>query len=469
MLLNKTIRITLLVVSIFTAGCATYYQQNYKFQQFVTHGQLDQAKDYLDKKTAEGSGKNKILYFMNKGWVFWMLGQYKESSEAFIKADNFIDEQSTNYGLEALSLISNPNVKPYKPEDFEGPLINYYNALNYISLNQYDEAMVECRRIDLKLGILNSKYPDYKNKYKRDAFANMMMGLLYEAGKDYNNAFIAYRNAADIYESDYKQFFGVDIPEQLKKDLLHSAYKTGFYDQVDFYEKKFNIKYEDTVSDGGELVFLWHNGLGPVKGQWSINLTVNRGQPDWIVFGNSEYGITFPFYLGNLSPSERNAFSGFSMFRVAFPKYNERKPLFTSALIEANNKNYKLETVQNINEIAFKTLNDRMLREFATALLRIAVKKALEASARAAKENDLAAAISIVNAITEQADTRNWQTIPYSIYYTRISLPAGEQNIKFKTFSLNGEHTYDIKVNIEKGKTCFKTFSSLESCSPTGE
>lgn len=469
MSLSITVKIAAFSILIFVVGCATYYQQNYKFQQLITHGHLDEAKEYLDKNSGDGSGKNKILYFMNKGWVLWMLGNYKESSEAFIKADNLIDEQSTNYGLEALSLISNPNVKPYKPEDFEGPLINYYNALNFISLNQYDEAMVECRRIDLKLGILNSKYPDYKNKYKRDAFSNVIMGLLYEAGKDYNNAFIAYRNAADIYETDYKQFFGVDIPDQLKNDLLRSAYKTGFYDQVDFYERKFGVKYRDTVNEGGELVFLWHNGLGPVKGQWSINLTVSRGQPDWIVFGNSEYGITFPFYLGNLSPNERNAFSNFSMFRVAFPKYNERKPVFSSGIITANNINYPLEIAQNVNEIAYKTLNDRMLREFASALLRLAVKKAIEASARAAKENDLAAAISIINAVTEQADTRNWQTIPHSIYYTRIPLPVGEQNIKLVLFSSNGQQSIDIKVNIEKGKTCFKTFNSLDSYSPAGE
>lgn len=466
---RKSALFFLLFLVCLAVGCATYYQQNYKFQQYVIGGNMEKAEDYLKKHSDEASKKNKILYYMNLGWVLWMEGHYKESSDAFIKADNFIDEQSTNYGLEALALISNANVKPYKPEDFEGTLINYFNALNFISMNQYDEAMVECRRIDLKLGILNSKYPDHKNKYKRDAFANVIMGILYESGKDYNNAFIAYRNAADIYENDYKQFFGVDIPEQLKKDLIRNAYKTGFYDQVDFYERKFDMKYKDTINDGGELVFLWHNGLGPVKGQWSINLTVNKGQPDWIVFGNSEYGITFPFYLGNLSTSERNAFSNFSMFRVAFPKYNERKPVYTTGIINANNQNYKLEFAQNINEIAFKTLNDRMLREFATALLRLAVKKALEESARAAKENDLATAISIVNAITEQADTRNWQTIPYSIYYTRIPLPAGEQNIKLDLFSADGSRSFNIKVNIEKGKTCIKTFSSLDSYPPLGE
>ncbi len=37
-------------------------------------------------------------------------------------------------------------------------------------------------------------------RYQHDAFANNLIGLIYDASGDYNNAFIAYRNAYDIYE-----------------------------------------------------------------------------------------------------------------------------------------------------------------------------------------------------------------------------------------------------------------------------
>jgi hypothetical protein len=55
-----------------------------------------------------------------------------------------------------------------------------------------------------------------------------------------------------------------------------------------------------------------------------------------------------------------------------------------------------------------------------------------------------ALAASIYSVASEQADTRNWQLLPYSISYTRISLDSGEQKIDFEAY-----HAADKKVNKE--------------------
>jgi hypothetical protein len=81
---------------------------------------------------------------------------------------------------------------------------------------------------------LNDKYGSDKNRYGRDAFANVMVGLLYAAGGDCNNAFIAYRNAMEIYETDYAANFNIQPPAQLKADILRTAYVTGFNEELDF-------------------------------------------------------------------------------------------------------------------------------------------------------------------------------------------------------------------------------------------
>ena len=54
------------------------------------------------------------------------------------------------------------------------------------------------------------------------------MGLIFDANRDYNNAFIAYRNAVDIYQEDYLPLFGLDAPKQLQQDLLRTAYLRCF-------------------------------------------------------------------------------------------------------------------------------------------------------------------------------------------------------------------------------------------------
>ena len=445
------------------AGCATYYARTIKLQEAILSGQMEKANKILadDKKTPES--RNAVLYFLNRGYVSYMLNKHVESNQYFQKADQIIEDQLINYGTEALALITNPMVKPYKPEDFEVVLLNYFTALNYMQLGQLDEALVECKRINIKLNKLNDLYKDRKNRYQRDAFAHLMMGLIYDADGNYNDAFIAYRNALEVYESDYLKNFGVSPPLQLKKDLIRTAYLTGFYEDQHEYEQKFNLKYEKQVSDNPQLVFFWLDGFGPVKDEWSINFTLIPGAGGMLMFVNEEYGLSFPFFIGNMRQNERSAFSDFRMLRVAFPKYIERRPYFTNASIAASSGDYSLELTENVNGIALKTLHDRMLREMANSLLRLATKKAIEAMI--AKQNgNLGALVSIANAVSDKADTRNWQTLPYSFSYTRLPLTVGDNSYKLMVSSPNGqknEHIFNLIAG--KGHTYFQSFHSLES------
>jgi hypothetical protein len=222
------VKLSLLFVVFFLSSCATYYMKTIKFQEQVQQGNFDKAEKILSEDKRGPEGRNKILHFLNLGYVSWIKGEYEKSNQNFAKADQYIEDQSKNYGREALAVITNQSVKEYQPEDFEKVTLNYYKALNYLHLNNYDAALVECRKINNKLNSLNDKYKDHKNKYQRDAFSHTMMGLIYEANRDYNNAFIAYRNAYEVYKEDYVEYFGLGAPEQLKKDILRTAYLTGF-------------------------------------------------------------------------------------------------------------------------------------------------------------------------------------------------------------------------------------------------
>jgi hypothetical protein len=437
-------------------------------------GEIEKARDWLNKNDKNKEGKNELLYYMYRGWIGWMLGDNSSSNEDLERADLLIEDYHKQLGFEAFALISNPGVKPYQAEDFEKVMVNYFKALNYIRLGEYDEALVEARRITIKLHQLNDKYKDHKNRYSDDAFAHVMIGLVYDATKDYNNAFIAYRNALEVYEEVYAINFGLDAPEQLKKDILRTAYLTGFHDEVAHYEKKFGIKYDHQEIGGGDLVFLWQNGFGPVKDEWSITFTMVPGEVGFVTYTNEEYGLTFPFYIGDRSKKDQAQLRDLSILRVAFPKYVERAPLYNRASLKVNGNVYPLELAENINNIAFKTLQDRMMRELGNALLRLATKRAMElavreATAKESKEDKLdvgdvaPAAITLINAFTEKADTRNWQTLPYSISYTRIMLPEGTHNIRLQTSNEQHSNEQDIELNIREGKTTFFAFQNLES------
>ena len=455
-------KIVYFLIMILLAGCATYYAQNIDFQTLILQGQFEKADTYLDKNNKESEGRNKLLYYLNRGYVSFILQNSEKSNQYFTTAEQIIEDYIKNYYLEALTLLSNPTVKPYKPEDFEVVMVNYFMALNFIRQGNYDAAIVECNRINIKLNQLNDKHKDHKNRYQRDAFAHTLMGVLYEANKDYNNAFIAYRNALEIYETDYKENFNIPIPEQLKEDILRTAYLTGFEDEVNFYKEKFDLDFNYLPSENGELVFFWMNGFGPYKAESSINFVkLPNTERGYVTLYNEEYNLNFPMYVGNKSAKERKAIEDLRFFRVAFPKYVERVPYYVNASIETSDQNYTLEMLQNINDIAFKTLHDRMLREMASAIARLATKKALEALADE-HEPALGTLRNIVNTVSERADTRNWQSLPYSISYTRIPLKEGQNTINLKTYNAQGANsTQSFKFSGEKGKILFHAYHSI--------
>ena len=462
--MNKIFLPFLFVCLLFVAGCATYYEKSYELQNMISNGQYDAAEKLMDKDKKGESGINRMLYYCNRGVVTFMNGKYEESNNYFNKADYYVEDFSKSIGNEALALISNPMVKPYRPEDFESVMIHYYKALNFINMKNYEGALVECRRVNIRLQQINDQYKKNKNKYSRDAFAHTLMGLVYEASGNTNDAFIAYRNALEIYETDYKELFGMQVPEQLKKDLIRTAHQLGFGTELDFYERKFNMTYQPDDPNNGQLVFFWMNGFGPVKDEWSINFA-NTGYNDgWLYLENEEHDLAFPIYIGNRSRNDQAAFKNLSFLRVAFPKYVERKPLFNMAQIQTDSLTYPLEMAQNINAVAYQCLKDRMVREMATGLLRLATKKAMEEVARNENEN-LGALVSIVNAMTEKADARNWQSLPYSISYCRVPMPEGHHKVELQAQG-RVKSTQPFEFTIKKGQTTFFAFHHLESSQP---
>jgi len=455
--------ICFLVLIFCMSSCMTWHQKNIAVHNQIQAGNIEKADKILanDKKAQEG--KNRILNLLDRGVLNHMMGNYSLSIELFKEADIIIEDYRKSLGNETLALLTNPMAKPYLPEDFEVIMINFYQSMNYISLGEWDEALVECRRANIKLNELNAKYKDHKNKYQRDAFINLLMGLIYDAQKDYNNAFIAYRNSLDIFEKEYLDNFELGAPEQLKKDILRTAYKTGFYDEVSFYETKFDMKLDSADLNDGNLVFFWMNGLGPVKAQWSLTFAKEAGSLGYINFVNDEMGIDFPFYINDLSSSQRSRLDDLSITHIAFPKYTTRPPIYHSAtLISDDNKYYPLELSQNINAIAHKVLHDRMFRDLGNSLLRVALKKTIENTVRNEDET-IGFLVGILNTATEKADTRNWQTLPFSISYCRVNLSKGEHTFTLQTSSERGIDEHIININTIEGGLRFFGFHSIDS------
>ncbi len=450
---------TFLFLIILFTSCATYYKRNAEFNQYFQQGNLDRAAVALDKDKKAEERKTRLLYFLNRGVVAFMQGKHAESNQFFEKAYEYTEDNQSNVVDQFASFLTNPSVTDYKAEDHEALYINYYKALNYFYLGDYNAALVECKRMNIRLAAQADKYKNEK-RFQNDAFIHVLMGIIYDAQKDYNNAFIAYRNAYTYYKDDYARLFNMSVPEQLKLDLMRTAHLMGFYEDQTFYEKEFGMKYTpDKLENSGDLVFLWHNGLSPVKAEWSINFVVNKGSGGQVVFANEEMGLNFPFYMSS-QDYQSKGLGDLGVLRIAFPKYEERPLVYQQGSLSANGKSKQLNLVEDVSEVAQKGLQDRMKLEVGKSLLRLATKKAAEKMARSQNEG-IGALVGVVNAFTEKADTRNWQTLPHSIYYTRMKLPEGQNEVTLQTKGRRN-NSFTFTIPIVRNQLTIKSFSTTD-------
>lgn len=463
----------LLGVMLFLFSCSSYNDMIGPYYKQVSSGNYTEAMKELDKNSLLKKPRNKLLFLMERGRISHLAGDYENSNLYFNEADQMLENGIGGTMDAVVGTLVNPMTQTYKGEDFEKFMIHYYKALNYVYLNKTEDAIVEARRITLQAQEQGDKFNNKDNRYSKDAFSLMLQGLIYEYDRDINNAFIAYRNAAEIYlNSPDQRYYGTVMPESLKKDVLRTADLNGFVPELQRFESLFHMKYtRQPAPEGGELIFFWENGLAPVKQQEEFFFSLVKGSDGGLFFTNVGGTIIIPF---NRSYHE-GSFNANSIqsLRATYPKYVARPPYFGSATVTAAGKDFGFEKAEDINELAFKTLDQRFVKEMSKVLTRLAVKKAAEYALRESskgtgkdgKNNSLleglGLGVQLYSLISEKADTRNWQSLPANINYTRIPLQKGKNTITLSLKGANGgDETKTIEIN-GTGRLQFYNYSSL--------
>ena len=442
---------------LFLFGCASYNDRVLPYLKQIGDGNYVQAAKELDKNSLLSKPRNRLLFLMEKGKVSHLEGDYQNSNLYFNEADRLLESGLGGVVDGAVGTLVNPMTQVYKGEDFEKFMIHYYKALNYLYLHQTEDAIVEARRISIQTQEQGDKFNDKENRYSKDAFSLMLQGLLYESASDVNNAFIAYRNAADVYlASPDSIYYGVKIPNTLKEDLLRTAYQNGFTSEVGKYEKAFNVKYHyKKTSEGGELIFFWENGIVPAKQQKEFFFSLIKDSNGDMVF--SDGNIIVPFYNYD---SKKVRSASVQSLRVTYPVYVAKPSYFKTAQLSDTLGSVTFEKAEDINVLAVKTLDQRFAKEMGKTLSRLAVKKSAEyilsESGKNAGKNGkddalltgLGYGMQLYSLLSEKSDTRNWQSLPDEINYARIPLKKGDNTISLRLQGANGqEEVKTIHVN----------------------
>lgn len=232
----------------------------------------------------------------------------------------------------------------------------------------------------------------------------------------------------------------------------------------------FNLNYENQAkAEGGELILFWENGLAPVKREANFFFSLNKDGEGNFAFTDPGGTWHIPFYTYNDTNSNKLNVDDFRSLRVAFPAYEEQPLYYRNAFIDINDTSYSFEIAQNINALAATTLKERFVKEMSIALSRLVIKKLAEEAARPKKDDKnknekeaVAVALQVFNFVSEKADTRNWQSLPHTIFYTRIPLRKGRNTIRLTLNTINQE-SKSIELNVEgNGRLQVKNVCTLK-------
>lgn len=436
---NKVVHIICMLVLVSgITGCATYYDKTRSTERAIVSRNYDEAESDIRKNKFLSKKRNELLYYLELGRIQNLKGEYEESNKNLNKADHMMEEYRNLFEM-AVGVTVNPSLQPYKPESHEQILVHYYKALNYMQLGNTEEAIVEARRIDLTQSKNDRVAKGKWKKYGKDPFGLMLMGMIYEADRDYNNAFIAYRNAKKAYQEDETGLYKHNMPASLESDLVRTASFAGMHYDSDIEIEKM---------PHGEAIIFWENGMAPIKEEKNMFFSLNKENGGFFfVSDNLNIPIDYDFEANDpdFKPED------IGMIRLAWAYYIQRPYRAGSAYVSHNGKRKNLQLIEDVSALAFRIERDNYFKELGKNLLRLAIKKISELSVSEANEY-AGLAMGIANAATEKADTRNWQSLPGQIHYTRVPLEKGTNNIEITCD--NGE-TFQFEVE-GTGKTVFR-------------
>lgn len=358
------------------------------------------------------NGKDRLLYLLDLGLTYHQAGRFDEAIKKFQEADRFAEiKDYTKISEEVASFITNDNMKVYKGEDFENVMISTYLAMDYALKGDREGALVEARRVNRKLYLMVS---EGKRKYRQNAFARYLSSILYEANRDWNDAYVDLKKTLEL----------TDTLPSLGRDLWRVAWFNGITEDLEKWEKQFGLSEEDKAAakalhprnKKGEIIVLFENGISPMK----------------VPHPNMQSIPTFR------------------------PRYNPVKHARVTVDEKESGETYPLFDVESI---AIQNLKENYDAIIAKKVAKTVAREVLAHKLARDERPGLAALVWIFMAATDQADLRSWQLLPKDLQIARITVDPGVHTVQLNP--IGASPTIQKTVQVSAGGKVFVSFRTI--------
>lgn len=425
-------------------GCASYKMEVAKNE--LATGPPENAYDHLEKNAPE---KLKLPFLFELGLTAHYANRLPESNKALADAEIISDELYTkSITKEIISLGVTDQLRPYPGVHHERVLSHYYRALNYFYLNQLEAALIECRRATRFIPIYMDENDDYNTFgsaflayisgtfFEAQGNAAYMAGAWLEAQREWNSAFVSYRQA-ELHYQHAKGKTAVPMPQDLGYSLVRLAAKLGFNEESARYRAQYGEP-PAYPKDYGELILFYESGYVPEIEEETLTFPILKSDP--IAKGKRDKAAEEAF-IPTLLTREGKIYSEVELeyiVHVAMQTIGSNRPIYRGIEVIAGNEHAKGVLAADVEKIAIVTLESGRGAMLFRTLIR-ALGKYWAFREVNERNRILGIIVNIFGVATERSDTRSWQTLPNQIFMVRMPLPAGTHTLNLSFLDANGQ------------------------------
>lgn len=357
-------------------------------------GRYELALQTLQKSKLKTQHRNRLLYHLELAMLYDRLGHLKKSRQEFFRAAQIAKElYTTSISREAATYVVSSDATEYHGEDYEKIFIHTMLALSYLKSNELQSALVEARRINLRLHALSRGHGDAHNRYHEDAFARYLAALIHESDGNNDSAYIDYRKAWQLYRGEFKIFNDEIVPRQVAVALYHLSRKGARKVDAELQQKLTRAERHGRRAQA-EVVVIHQFG----------RIASKEARDFLFPIGKQLVRFSFPVVVANSTPYGRSG---------VIVKRKGHAARFIAA-----------EQMINLDQVARVALEDRRLRLTAKQVVRLVAKGQLADQMHRRLGTLAGVAFNVYAVATETADTRSWSLLPARIAVTRFAIHA---------------------------------------------
>ncbi len=364
---------------------------------------------------------NRLLHAQEAGKIAALLGDPQASIEFYQQALTLYEAQEwtpllslSEWRDQTTAVATSDSVLPYQGSIEERILVHHQQSLNYLWLDQPQQALVELRRIDemrrlsltlndeLPITQFDSWQPHYEKLINKNInsrqhsvvspYVLFSNAIIYQALGQYDDARIDLMIALSI----------------LPRSKLLNNQLTNLYCLIENDCTKIE-KTSDFSNNKGNLVVLFEMGQVNARREFQLPLITND-------FYSS---VSFPYY--------------------SYINYGVMPD------VSLNKKNVPFEIMADFNLIASDILEKQYKYIFSRALSRVLLKQYANKQAQRMDSTVTQLGLQIFTLLTEQADLRSWLSLPHQAAAWQAWMAPGEYQLQLLGI--------DKSLKVESGRT----------------